>query len=290
MTEILPEASKIKIITTDIDGTLLTPEGKISERTKNVICKVLEKYPDLHFVLASGRARPATQQIRKILNIVNKPNTESLLSNGCVIYDSNSNILYQDTIPTEFFIKAHKIVEPSPEYAYMYSIGDDAITYNEYWAKTIKDRYEEQTVVTDKDKLIKKIETGEVKVNKFCILITDPKEANKIKEKFNDLSKEYKLECAYSANTFLDYMPPNTNKGTGLTHLIELLNIKKEEVIAFGDGGNDLELFQSAGWPIAMENANEELKSYAKLITKSNAEDGVADMLERIFLKDEAIN
>ncbi|OUM68358.1 hypothetical protein PIROE2DRAFT_68705 [Piromyces sp. E2] len=269
----------------DIDGTLLTPEGKVSERTKNVICKVLEKYPDLHFVLASGRARPATQQIREVLNIMKRPNTESLLSNGCVIYDSDSKILYQETIPTEFFIKAHGIVKPSPEYTYMYSIGDDAFSYNEYWVKAIKDRYEEQTVLIDKDEFTKKIEIGEVKVNKFCFLVKDPVEADKIKEKLEDLRKEYKLECAFSAGTFLDYMPPNTNKGTGLKHLIELLNIKKEEVIAFGDGGNDLELFQNAGWPVAMENANNELKSHAKLITKSNIEDGVADMLERIFLK-----
>jgi len=290
MTEVLPEASKIKLITTDIDGTLLTPEGKVSERTKNIICKVLNKYPDLHFVLASGRARPATQKIREVLNIMKRPNTESLLTNGCVIYSSDNKILYQNTIPTEFFIRAHKIVIPSPENTYLYSIGDDAFTYSEYWAKVIKDKYEEQTVVIDKDEFIKKIETGEVKVNKFCLLVKDPEEANILREKLNDSRKEYKLECAFSAGTFLDYMPPNTNKGTGLNHLIELLNIKKEEVIAFGDGGNDLELLQSAGWPVAMENACNDLKLHAKLITKSNVEDGVADMLERIFLKNELIN
>lgn len=82
-------------------------------------------------------------------------------------------------------------------------------------------------------------------------------------------------------------MPPNTNKGTSLVRLIEKLNIKKEEVLAFGDGNNDLELFQNAGWPIAMENAGDKLKSYAKLVTKSNAEDGVADVLEKIFLNNE---
>ena len=162
----------------DIDGTLLTPEGKVSERTKNIICKVLNKYPDLHFVLASGRARPATQKIREVLNIMKRPNTESLLTNGCVIYSSDNKILYQNTIPTEFFIRAHKIVIPSPENTYLYSIGDDAFTYSEYWAKVIKDKYEEQTVVIDKDEFIKKIETGEVKVNKFCLLVKDPEEAN----------------------------------------------------------------------------------------------------------------
>jgi len=80
-------------------------------------------------------------------------------------------------------------------------------------------------------------------------------------------------------------MPPNTNKGTGLAQLIKNLGIKKEEVLAFGDGGNDIELLQNAGWPVAMANACDALKSIAKLTTKSNSEDGVADMLEKIFLK-----
>ena len=154
----------------DIDGTLLTPEGKISDKTKNVIEQVLGKYPDLHFVLASGRARPATQQIRKILNINGRPNTESLLSNGCVIYDSKGGILFQKSIPTEFFVKAHKIINPSSDVVYMYSIGDDAFTFSEEWAKEIKDKYEEQTVVVELEKFIHKIESGELMVNKFCFL------------------------------------------------------------------------------------------------------------------------
>jgi len=80
-------------------------------------------------------------------------------------------------------------------------------------------------------------------------------------------------------------MPINTNKGTSLNQLIKLLNINKNEVIAFGDGGNDIQMLQMAGWPVAMANASDEVKSYAKLIAKSNSEDGEADMLEKIFLK-----
>jgi len=281
----LPDGSKLKIIITDIDGTLLTPKGKISDKTKNVIEQILEKYPDLHFVLASGRARPATQQIRKILNINGRPNTESLLSNGCVIYDSKGGILFQKSIPTEFFVKAHKIIDPASDVVYMYSIGDDAFTFSEEWAKEIKDKYEEQTVVVKLEKFIHKIESGELMVNKFCFLTRQPSEVERIKTALEDLKNEYNLECAYSAGLFLDYMPINTNKGTSLNQLIKLLNINKNEVIAFGDGGNDIQMLQMVGWPVAMANASDEVKSYAKLIAKSNSEDGLADMLERIFLK-----
>ena len=53
---------------------------------------------------------------------------------------------------------------------YMYSIGDDAFTFSEAWAKEIKDKYEEQTVVVELDEFVRKIESGELMVNKFCFL------------------------------------------------------------------------------------------------------------------------
>ncbi|ORY07810.1 hypothetical protein LY90DRAFT_440313, partial [Neocallimastix californiae] len=80
-----------------------------------------------------------------------------------------------------------------------------------------------------------------------------------------------------------EFMPYQTNKGTRLTQLIKLLNISKEEVIAFGDGEN-------VGWLVAIENVHEDLKSYAKIITQSNVEDGVTDLLEKIFLKEDFLN
>jgi len=109
-------------------------------------------------------------------------------------------------------------------------------------------------------------------------------------EKLEELKKEFNLEKAQYSNIIVEYMPRGTNKGTGLAQLIKSLNVSKDEVVAFGDGGNDIELLQNAGWPIAMENARDVLKPYAKYITKSNVENGVADALEKIFLKDEIAN
>jgi len=82
-------------------------------------------------------------------------------------------------------------------------------------------------------------------------------------------------------------MPPKTNKGTALDQLLKILNIQKSEALAFGDGGNDVDLLKSSGWPVAVDNACDALKAIAKLTTKSNIEDGVADMMKKIFLKDE---
>ena len=64
---------------------------------------------------------------------------------------------------------------------------------------------------------------------------------------------------------------------------MNLHNIKKENALAFGDGQNDLSMFKSVGYAIAMENASDEVKKYANFITKSNIEDGVAYALENVI-------
>lgn len=98
------------------------------------------------------------------------------------------------------------------------------------------------------------------------------------------------MECFRPAPIIIEYLPSETNKGTSLARLMKILNISKDEVIAFGNGSNDLQFLQNVGWPVAMENACDELKPFAKLTAKSNKEDGVACMLEEIFLKEEHVN
>ncbi|KAG4094418.1 hypothetical protein H8356DRAFT_514056 [Neocallimastix lanati (nom. inval.)] len=286
----LPDASKIKLIATDLDGTLLNPNGEISERTSTIIKKVLDKFPNLHFVITSSRERPAIKHIREALGILNRPNTESILLNGCIIYESSGKIIWQNTLPNEFVVKFHNILNSFSNDNYIYSCEDDAVLFNKNLEREAREDFQKKTILVDSHEYNKKVEAGEVKVNKICFLAANEKEGEEINSKVDVLVKKYDLAYAYSNNVFFEYMPHQTNKGTGIIQLIKILNISKDEVMAFGDGDNDLEFFESVGWPVAMGNACDALKPYAQLTTKSNAEDGVADMLERIFLREEQMN
>ncbi|OUM57326.1 hypothetical protein PIROE2DRAFT_21514 [Piromyces sp. E2] len=285
----LPDGSKIKLIVTDLDGTLLNNGGKVSERTKEVIKKILKKYPDLHFVIATGRTRQATTYVREVLDINNRPKTEYLYSNGCVVFDSNNNIIYENTLPLDYVLKFHELMQKDPKSLYCYTYGDDIIAFDEMFAKEVYRLLKENVTLMTVEDHINKVKSGEMtNINKVSYVgfFASPETLAQLEE----LRKEYNLEKAQYDSYIVEYMPHGTNKGTGLAQLIKNLNISKEEVVAFGDGGNDIELFQNVGWPIAVENANEILKPYAKYITKSNEEDGVADVLEKIFLKDEIEN
>ena len=75
------------------------------------------------------------------------------------------------------------------------------------------------------------------------------------------------------------------DKGKGMLKLAELLGIRREEMIVFGDGWNDISMIHEAGCGVAMGNAQEAVKEAADLVTDSNEEDGVAKIIEKILQK-----
>ncbi|MBV7244960.1 HAD family hydrolase [Streptomyces sp. MW-W600-10] len=81
----------------------------------------------------------------------------------------------------------------------------------------------------------------------------------------------------------VELAPRGVDKGTGLALVAELLEIGAERTIAFGDMPNDLPMFAGSGHRVAMGNAHPELRAAADEVTLSNAEDGVAVVLERLF-------
>lgn len=87
---------------------------------------------------------------------------------------------------------------------------------------------------------------------------------------------------------YLEFMPLNKTKGTSLEELCQKLNIDIKDAIAFGDAENDLDMISKVGVGVAMGNAQDLLKQRAKLITKSNDEDGVAIVLEEIIKEKQA--
>ena len=81
----------------------------------------------------------------------------------------------------------------------------------------------------------------------------------------------------------LEVLPFGSSKGDGVLKLLEHVGINPEQTCAFGDGENDIEMFQLVKYGIAVENAKVELKAEAKFITDSNANNGVANVLDKIL-------
>lgn len=103
--------------------------------------------------------------------------------------------------------------------------------------------------------------------------------ANEIEKKFNTINTE-RIHCTTSGFKNIDVMPYNVNKGQGIKYFLRYFDVKPEELIAFGDGMNDKEMIELAGYSYAMKNGDEQLKKIAKYEAPSNNEMGVLQVLE----------
>jgi hypothetical protein len=120
--------------------------------------------------------------------------------------------------------------------------------------------------------------------NIIKIMIIDEPEI--LDEAIPKLPKEAyeKYNIVKSTPHFLEIINKNGNKGEGLRALAKHLNISKEEIIAVGDAGNDLEMIEYAGLGVAMENATEDVKKAANYQTTSNNDDGIAKVVEKYIV------
>ncbi len=92
------------------------------------------------------------------------------------------------------------------------------------------------------------------------------------------------VASGFSWTNFMEIYSGDTSKGTAMKFIARKLDIHPDEVLAFGDGDNDIELFEEAGTAVAMSNATRKLKSKADFVTSHYNEDGIADYLEKFVL------
>ena len=98
------------------------------------------------------------------------------------------------------------------------------------------------------------------------------------------------ITIATGNNFFLECVPLGIDKARSLDRLISSLRISREEVIACGDGYNDLSMIRFAGLGVAMANAAKDIQNEADFVTFSNEEDGVAHVIEHFILSPENMN
>ena len=116
------------------------------------------------------------------------------------------------------------------------------------------------------------------------VVIDDPEVLDGLKERM--LSRfDRRLYISKSLPYFLEFASPDVTKAAGLEFVAEQLGFARERTVAFGDGENDIELVDWAGYGVAVENAHERVKQVADLICPSVDEEGVAQVLEAFLAR-----
>ena len=134
-------------------------------------------------------------------------------------------------------------------------------------------------VVTDFIAEASRLEGGAPK----CLIPGDPELLVELEEKMKTIFGDT-LYISRSAPFFLEIMAPGVGKDHSLARLLAHLDLSREQLIAFGDGFNDLTMLRFAGMGVAMANAADEVKAVADFVTLSNDEDGVGHAVEQWVL------
>lgn len=255
----------------DLDGTLLNDKDLITEKNAAALKKLQDK--GVEVVIASGRTELLMKQYISQLNI-----RYLIACNGAVVKDTAENkMIYSRMLARDV---AAYIVN------YFFHHGLNFLVYTESSVLSNKGNQRAEYLESVNKSLPIHQRTPITYFDADTMRIMDKEEIIKIllveKNKhicdwvFNQLKKFSNISMVSSARGMLDIWASGISKGSALKELSRKLQINLEEVIAFGDNYNDIELLQEVGMPIAMGNAVDEIKKVAKFITLSNKEDGIA--------------
>lgn len=256
----------MKCYSIDLDGTLLNSKHEISEANLEVL-KKLEA--DGHsVVLNTGRAFADVIKI----DAINKMEVPIFCVNGAVLYSKTRDILFEATISVDVYKEI---------FAKLKKLGVGILVYTNHggFPSTLpplqqKSKQELDTLFQeyDYDQILK---SSDLKIYKLIALVHND-ELERVEEVKNELAGHLPITMASSFPNNVEITSNEAHKGKALLRYQQMMNLSFDEIIAFGDGGNDLAQFEVATTSVAMGNAPLKIQQKADIITKTNDEDGFA--------------
>lgn len=267
---------KYKAIALDLDGTLTDHNKKLPEANKEAVWAAIDK--DVTVILASGRPLFGITPIADELELDKRGGYILAYNGGEIINCLNGDVIVSHELPRQCIDDICDYARANDVYALTYSDGKIAAESDddEY---VLKEAFCNNTTIIKTDDLKKYVDYP---VNKFLVVgrhdkLVPVQEA--LLEHYSDV-----LDAFYSEDYFLEVVPKGVAKDKSLQQLLGKLSIKEDELIACGDGMNDIPMLKIAGVAAVMDNAYEEVKKYADYIAPSNDESGVADIIKRFIL------
>jgi len=266
--------NEIKLLAFDVDGTLLNSDHQIGVYTLGVLQRLQAK--GITITLATGKILLATKPAADQLGL-----TEPLiLANGCVIQYSNGEIIFEACLQRNVVEKIFPICD---------EMRADLMVY-----------FPEQVVVKEINHNVSLIlgyggpypqvvnawcELGE-RLNRVTKIIAIDRQSTRHLEEIQAAltdTLDGRVNICRTLVPMLEIWPLGVSKATGLKKVAQILNVSMENVIAFGDGDNDVEMLAEAGIGVAVANATQLAKDNADVTVGTNDESGPARFLAEIF-------
>jgi Cof subfamily protein (haloacid dehalogenase superfamily) len=263
-----------KIFFSDLDGTLLTSDKRVSEKTKIALDEFVAA--GNHFAICTGRGIDNVITVAEKLGI-NYPGTYYLCFNGALCYDSdNSKVINRIPVPYELIPGIFDTAKEFGVHAHTYA-ADYMVSPDEGDAMKFYNRVIQRPIVVTDDIV------GNLPEAPCKVIAIELHEMEKLENFRKAIMERYgdRLTTVYSNPNYLEVFMKEAGKGSGVRWLAEYLGVPIENTIAAGDEQNDISMIEAAGFGIAMLNATDIVKASADVITAS---DNDHDGLERFLL------
>lgn len=256
----------MKCFSIDLDGTLLNSEHQIPEENFIVLQELQAQGHTI--IINTGRA---VEDILKFPEI-QKLQTPIISINGTVLYSSTREVLYEASLPVATYKELLPILQKLGLWVMVYTNQGGFPCRN----PDIQDKSpaEIEPIFADYnyDQILEK---ENLKIYKV-MAVSRVDELEKIDQVKKAVGCHLELSMASSHPNNVEFTSIEANKGTAILRYQKLMDIKFNDIFAFGDGGNDVEQFKVATTSVAMENAPFSVKQEADVVTKTNDENGFA--------------
>lgn len=262
----------IRAVALDMDGTLLSPVHKLSSFTRSIIEKLQQR--GITCIVSTGRSIAVTQAGGEL-----PAGMYAVCLNGAQIAKLGQDTAIKESyIPEEMSRAVIEQFTRSKYHLHAY-YGEDLVYHN--FNRELLAKYGPQFLHLD----FKQVDYSQLDCSKIYKFVTVGKEKDGLNAVLADLQQHYgsQLYANYSMPGVMEIMHSQTSKGKGLEYLLEHLGLNCSQLMAIGDGFNDIPMWQVAKVPVVMGNAFPELKQRGYYQAPSNADDGAAQFLRTWF-------
>lgn len=263
----------IKLVVIDLDGTLLNPEHTISQISIHTLQQLYQQ--GIEIMLATGRHYQDVYLLAQQLQIPSR----LITSNGARVHNQQAKLVYENHIPENL---VREVLALSSGYGVHRNLYQQDLWLVEEPNEPLLNIHHSSGFVYQ----ITNFDDIDCQhIDKFYFNAPH----QKLKPLQQQLMKKFadQLYITFTTENYLEVMNKGVSKGQALEKVLIQKNIKVSEVMAFGDGLNDVDMLKLVDYPVIMQNAHPDLKAQlpSAAQTKSNAEDGVAYYLQTHLIK-----
>ena len=266
---------KYKLLVLDLDGTLTNSKKEITAHTRNTLIEAQKR--GLKIVLASGRPTYGVAPLANALELDRYEGYILSYNGGEIINWKTGELMYKKWLDNDVLPYLYKCAKAN-NFAIVTYDHEFVLTESPDDEYVLKEALLNVMKIKKVDNFLEAIPRPITK----CLIVGEQTRLAELEKEMYEQLKD-KMGVFRSEPYFLELVPKGIDKAQSLSILLKEIGLTKEEMIAIGDGFNDLSMIQYAGLGIAMANAQPIVRENADFITLSNDEDGVAYAVEKFI-------